>query len=130
MGCRALTIPASYLICALAATAVPPLTFVLSDRGSAVAIIHLGAIFWIIVVIVYSLLPALLVIVFAEVARVRSPSFYGLTGAFAAGFTTTVEFGVSLSVAVSGAIGGLVGGPVYWSIAGCYAGRWRASGQL
>ena len=83
-------------------------------------------------------LPALVLIVFAEAARMRSLLFYGVAGAvvgLAAYFgsdissrlentTDVVPVGHALQLA---AAAGIIGGLVYWLIAGRKAGAWRAS---
>jgi hypothetical protein len=129
VGRRVLMILAGYLTAALAATAALTVTFALWDRGSVTTIISLGAIFGIMLVIWYSLLPAFLVIAFAEARGVRSPLFYGVTGAVAGAVLATAEFGVSLLFGAWGAIGGLFGGLAYWWMAGRNAGTWTAVGS-
>ena len=83
-------------------------------------------------------LPALVLIVFAEAARMRSLLYYGVAGAvvgLAAYFgsdvsarlentTDVVPVGHALQLA---AAAGIIGGLVYWLIAGRSAGAWRAS---
>jgi hypothetical protein len=83
-------------------------------------------------------LPALVLIVFAETARMRSLLYYGIAGAvvgLAAYFgsdvsgrlentTDVVPVGHALQLA---AAAGIIGGLVYWLIAGRRAGAWRAS---
>src|SRR5476651_1090298 len=83
-------------------------------------------------------LPALVLIVFAEAARMRSLLYYGVAGAvvrLAAYFgsdvsarlentTDVVPVGHALQLA---AAAGIIGGLVYWLIAGRRAGAWRAS---
>jgi hypothetical protein len=80
--------------------------------------------------------PALVLIVFAEAARMRSFLYYGVAGALvglAAYFgsdvsarldntTDVVPVGHSLQLA---AAAGIIGGLVYWLIAGRNAGVWR-----
>jgi hypothetical protein len=80
--------------------------------------------------------PALVLIVFAEAARMRSLLYYGVAGAvvgLAAYFgsdvssrlestTDVVPVGHALQLA---AAAGIIGGLVYWLIAGRKAGRWR-----
>jgi hypothetical protein len=83
-------------------------------------------------------LPALVLIVFAEAARMRSLLYYGVAGAvvgLAAYFgsdvsarlentTDVVPVGHALQLA---AAAGIIGGLVYWLIAGRRAGAWRAN---
>jgi hypothetical protein len=83
-------------------------------------------------------LPALVLIVFSEIARMRSFIYYGVAGAvvgLAAYFgsdvssrldntTDMVPVGHALQLA---AAAGIIGGLVYWLIAGRRAGAWRAS---
>jgi hypothetical protein len=82
--------------------------------------------------------PALVLIVFAEAARMRSLLYYGVGGAvvgLAAYFgsdissrlentTDVVPVGHALQLA---AAAGIIGGLIYWLIAGRRAGAWRAS---
>ena len=81
-------------------------------------------------------LPALVVIVFAEIARMRSFLYYGVGGAlvglasyFGSDISVRLEnttdvppVGHSLQLA---AAAGIVGGLAYWLIAGRNAGHWR-----
>ena len=84
----------------------------------------------------FSLLPAFLLIVLAEGARLRSFLYYGVCGAliglmsyYGSNISMQLENTTDISpvpfsmqlVAASGIIGGLV----YWLIAGRNAGRWR-----
>ena len=82
--------------------------------------------------------PALVLIVFAEAARMRSLLYYGVAGAvvgLAAYFgsdvsarlentTDVVPVGHALQLA---AAAGIIGALVYWLIAGRRAGAWRAN---
>jgi hypothetical protein len=81
-------------------------------------------------------LPALVVILFAEIARMRSFLYYGVGGAlvglasyFGSDISVRLEnttdvppVGHSLQLA---AAAGIIGGLAYWLIAGRNAGRWR-----
>jgi hypothetical protein len=81
-------------------------------------------------------LPALVLIIFAEAARMRSFLYYGVAGALvglAAYFgsdvssrlentTDVVPVGHTLQLA---AAAGIIGGLVYWLVAGRKAGAWR-----
>src|SRR6478736_5997456 len=83
-----------------------------------------------------AILPALLVIVVAEAARMRSFLYYGLGGALVGlasyygsdvserldNTTDVVPVGHSLQLA---AAAGIIGGIAYWLVAGRKAGRWR-----
>jgi hypothetical protein len=83
-------------------------------------------------------LPALVLIVFAEAARMRSFLYYGVAGAavglasyFGSDVSSRLEnttdvtpVGHALQLA---AAAGIIGGVVYWLIAGRRAGAWRAS---
>jgi hypothetical protein len=83
-------------------------------------------------------LPALVLIVFAEAARMRSFLYYGVAGAvvglasyFGSDVSSRLEnttdvtpVGHALQLA---AAAGIIGGIVYWLIAGRRAGAWRAS---
>ena len=83
-----------------------------------------------------AILPALIVIVFAEVARMRSFIYYGVGGALVG---LASYFGSDISVRLENttdvapvnnalqlaAAAGIIGGLVYWLIAGRNAGRWR-----
>jgi phosphotransferase system glucose/maltose/N-acetylglucosamine-specific IIC component len=83
-----------------------------------------------------AILPALVVIVVAEAARMRSFLYYGLGGALVGlasyygsdvserldNTTDVVPVGHSLQLA---AAAGIIGGIAYWLIAGRNAGRWR-----
>jgi len=83
-----------------------------------------------------AILPALVVIVFAEIARMRSFLYYGVGGALVGlasyygsdvsvrleNTTDVVPVGHSLQLA---AAAGIIGGLAYWLIAGRNAGRWR-----
>jgi len=60
-----------------------------------------------------AIFPALIVIVIAEAARMRSFIYYGVGGALV---------GHALQLA---AAAGIIGGLAYWLIAGRNAGRWR-----
>jgi hypothetical protein len=83
-----------------------------------------------------AILPALIVIVFAEVARMRSFIYYGVGGALVGlasyfGSDISVRLENTTDVApVSNALqlaaaAGIIGGLAYWLIAGRNAGRWR-----
>jgi hypothetical protein len=88
-----------------------------------------------------ALLPALIAILLAEIAGIRSVLYYGLAGALlglasfysvdlsAALENTTdiapVAYGLPLAAAA-----GLVGGLVYWLIAGRKVGQWRGDQAL
>jgi hypothetical protein len=96
-------------------------------------------------VAVLAFVPAVIVIVVAEVARLRSAALYGIVAAIAAIACWAAVIrengplpmpGLALSLAperalVTGALvlvaglGGLIGGLVYWRIAGRSAGDWR-----
>jgi hypothetical protein len=96
-------------------------------------------------VVVYTVLPALVVIAFTEPARVRAAPFYWIVGAIAGIVAWTAFLSTDLSwfpvsglplawtvergllVLVVGAAG-LIGGLVYWSMAGIDAGDWRVRG--
>jgi hypothetical protein len=81
-------------------------------------------------------LPALVVILFAEIARMRNFLYYGVGGAlvglasyFGSDISVRLEnttdvppVGHSLQLA---AAAGIIGGLAYWLIAGRNAGRWR-----
>jgi hypothetical protein len=83
-----------------------------------------------------AMLPALLAIVFAEAARMRSFLYYGVCGAligliayYGSDISTRLEnttdinpVGHALQLA---AAAGIIGGLVYWLIAGRNAGKWR-----
>jgi hypothetical protein len=80
--------------------------------------------------------PALLLILFAEIARMRSILYYGLAGAvvgLASYFGSDIELRLenTTDVAPAGnplqlaAAAGIIGGLAYWLIAGRNAGRWR-----
>jgi phosphotransferase system glucose/maltose/N-acetylglucosamine-specific IIC component len=83
-----------------------------------------------------AILPALIVIVFAEVARMRSFIYYGVGGALVG---LASYFGSDISVRLENttdvapvnnalqlaAAAGIIGGLAYWLIAGRNAGRWR-----
>jgi hypothetical protein len=83
------------------------------------------------------LLPALVAVVLAEVARIRSVFYYGLAGAFVGlgsfytfdlaseleDTTDIVPVGHGLALVIAA---GVVGGLIYWLIAGRQAGRWRS----
>jgi|SRR5579862_474371 len=80
--------------------------------------------------------PALLLILFAEIARMRSVLYYGVAGAvvgLASYFGSDVELRLenTTDVAPAGnplqlaAAAGIIGGLAYWLIAGRNAGRWR-----
>jgi hypothetical protein len=81
-------------------------------------------------------LPALLVIVIAEAARMRSFIYYGVGGALVGlasyfGSNISVRLENTTDVAPVGnalqlvAAAGIIGGLAYWLIAGRNAGRWR-----
>jgi hypothetical protein len=81
-------------------------------------------------------LPALLVIVIAEAARLRSFIYYGVGGALVGlasyfGSNISVRLENTTDVAPVGnalqlaAAAGIIGGLAYWLIAGRNAGRWR-----
>ena len=81
-------------------------------------------------------LPALIVVVFAEIARMRSFLYYGVGGAL---IGLASYFGSDISVRLENttdvapvnnalqlaAAAGIIGGLAYWLIAGRNAGRWR-----
>jgi hypothetical protein len=83
-----------------------------------------------------AMLPALMVIVVAEAARMRSFLYYGVGGALVGlasyfgsdvserleNTTDVVPVGHSLQLA---AAAGIIGGLAYWLMAGRNAGRWR-----
>jgi hypothetical protein len=80
--------------------------------------------------------PALLSILFAEIARMRSVLYYGVAGAvvgLASYFGSDIELRLenTTDVAPAGhplqlaAAAGIIGGLAYWLIAGRNAGRWR-----
>ena len=70
-----------------------------------------------------AMLPALVVIVVAEAARMRSFLYYGVGVSERLENTTdVVPVGHSLQLA---AAAGIIGGLAYWLIAGRNAGRWR-----
>jgi hypothetical protein len=85
-----------------------------------------------------AMLPALVLIVFSEIARMRSIIYYGVAGAvvgLAAYFgsdisarldntTDMTPVGHALQLA---AAAGIIGGLAYWLIAGRRAGAWRAN---
>jgi hypothetical protein len=87
-----------------------------------------------------ALLPALLLVVLAEAARIRTFLYYGIGGALIAlvafygsdvssmleNTTDIAPVGHSLQLA---AAAGIIGGLVYWLIAGQNAGRWRERHQ-
>jgi hypothetical protein len=81
-------------------------------------------------------LPALIVVVFAEIARMRSFIYYGVGGALVGlasyfGTDISVRLENTTDVAPVGntlqlaAAAGIVGGLAYWLLAGRNAGRWR-----
>jgi hypothetical protein len=83
-----------------------------------------------------ALLPALVVIVIAEAARLRNFLYYGIGGAVVG---LASYFGSDISVRLENttdvtpvgntlqlaAAAGIIGGLVYWVVAGRNAGRWR-----
>lgn len=83
-----------------------------------------------------ALLPALVVIVIAEAARLRNFLYYGVGGALVG---LASYFGSDISVRLENttdvtpvgntlqlaAAAGIIGGIVYWVVAGRKAGRWR-----
>jgi hypothetical protein len=80
--------------------------------------------------------PALLLILFAEIARMRSILYYGVAGAvvgLASYFGSDIELRLenTTDVAPAGhplqlaAAAGIIGGLAFWLIAGRSAGRWR-----
>jgi hypothetical protein len=87
-------------------------------------------------VVTFALLPAVLVIVVSEVARMRSFIYYGVGGALVA---LASYYGSDISVQLENttdvtpvantlqlaAAAGILGGLAYWLIAGRNAGRWR-----
>jgi hypothetical protein len=87
-------------------------------------------------VVAFALLPAVLVIVVSEVARMRSFIYYGVGGALVA---LASYYGSDISVQLENttdvtpvantlqlaAAAGILGGLAYWLIAGRNAGRWR-----
>ena len=83
-----------------------------------------------------AILPALIVIVIAETARMRSFIYYGVGGALVGlasyfGTDISVRLENTTDVAPVGnalqlaAAAGIIGGLAYWLIAGRNAGRWR-----
>jgi hypothetical protein len=85
--------------------------------------------------------PALLLILFAEIARMRSVLYYGVAGAvvgLASYFGSDIELRLenTTDVAPAGhplqlaAAAGIIGGLAYWLIAGRNAGRWRERAAL
>jgi phosphotransferase system glucose/maltose/N-acetylglucosamine-specific IIC component len=83
-----------------------------------------------------AMLPALVVIIISEAARLRNFLFYGVGGALVGlasyyGSDISVRLENTTDVAPVGntlqlaAAAGIVGGVVYWLIAGRNAGRWR-----
>jgi hypothetical protein len=88
-----------------------------------------------------ALLPALVVIVIAEAARLRNFLYYGVGGALVG---LASYFGSDISVRLENttdvtpvghtlqlaAAAGIIGGLVYWVVAGRNAGRWRDSRTL
>jgi hypothetical protein len=81
-------------------------------------------------------LPALIVVVFAEIARMRSFIYYGVGGALVAlasyyGSDISIRLENTTDVAPVGntlqlaAAAGIIGGLAYWLLAGRNAGRWR-----
>jgi hypothetical protein len=88
-----------------------------------------------------ALLPALVVIVIAEAARLRNFLYYGVGGALVG---LASYFGSDISVRLENttdvtpvghtlqlaAAAGIIGGLVYWIVAGRNAGRWRDSRTL
>jgi len=87
-------------------------------------------------VVTFALLPAVLVIVVSEVARMRSFIYYGVGGALVG---LAAYYGSDISVQLENttdvtpvantlqlaAAAGILGGLAYWLIAGRNAGRWR-----
>ena len=84
--------------------------------------------------------PALLLIVVAEIARLRSLLYYAAAGAvvgLASYFGSNVELRLENTTDVSpvfhplqlAAAAGIVGGLAYWLLAGRNAGRWRGPPQ-
>jgi len=84
--------------------------------------------------------PALVLIVIGEVARLRSLLYYAAAGAvvgLASYFGSNVELRLENTTDVSpvfhplqlAAAAGIIGGLAYWLIAGRSAGRWRDSAQ-
>jgi len=83
-----------------------------------------------------AILPALIVVVLAEIARMRSFIYYGVGGAL---IGLASYFGSDISVRLENttdvapvnsalqlaAAAGIIGGLAYWLIAGRNAGRWR-----
>ena len=87
-------------------------------------------------VVAFALLPAVLVIVVSEAARMRSFIYYGVGGALVAlasyyGSDISVQLENTTDVTPVGntlqlaAAAGILGGLAYWLIAGRNAGRWR-----
>jgi len=86
-----------------------------------------------------AMLPAAVVILFSEVARMRSFLYYGVGGALVG---LASYFGSDISVRLENttdvppvghtlqlaAAAGIIGGLAYWLIAGRNAGRWREPG--
>ncbi|HXX07371.1 MAG TPA: hypothetical protein VEJ43_04780 [Pseudolabrys sp.] len=81
-------------------------------------------------------MPALIVVVFAEIARMRSFIYYGVCGALIGlasyyGSDISIRLENTTDVAPVGnalqlaAAAGIVGGLAYWLLAGRNAGRWR-----
>jgi len=83
-----------------------------------------------------AIVPALVVVVIAEIARMRSFIYYGIGGALVA---LVSYYGTDISVRLENttdvppvanalqlaAAAGIIGGLAYWLIAGRNAGRWR-----
>jgi hypothetical protein len=95
-----------------------------------------------VLVAVFAFVPAVLAIGFAEVAHIRSATFYGCVGAivavpafqwFAVGDDDTFRplplsaawTAADVSLALLIVVAGLIGGLVYWIVAGSSAGDWR-----
>jgi len=81
-------------------------------------------------------MPALIIVVFAEIARMRSFIYYGVCGALIGlasyyGSDISIRLENTTDVAPVGnalqlaAAAGIVGGLAYWLLAGRNAGRWR-----
>ena len=83
-----------------------------------------------------AILPAALLIVIAEAARLRSFLYYGIGGALvglasyygsdiSVRLENTTDFAPVANALQLAAAAGIIGGLVYWLIAGRNAGRWR-----
>jgi hypothetical protein len=116
----------------------------LSDMGIAITAIGMMLPTAFTATLVLALLPTLIVIVVAEIRRLRSISYYAATGAVVGivarlGFAVAlfwfirrgphspgpvVSWNTILALVIAAAVG-VISGIVYWAIAGRGAGRWR-----